>query len=279
MTQQVKVLVVTGNGTNCERESAHAFRVAGADQVDVAMIWDLLAGDVRLAPYQVLCLPGGFMDGDDLGAGKAAAIRWRFAAVAGGESRLVDQLKAFLEAGKLVIGICNGFQLMAKLGLVPAVGEGKAKGIGFPKASLSVNDSGRFEDRWVRLRVDPASPCVFTRGIELLDVPCRHGEGKVVFASPEVAAAVEAGHLAPVRYVDLATNAPTEAYPLNPNGSPGGIAGLCDPTGRVFGLMPHPEAFHHRTNHPHWTRRSDLPEEGLGIAVFRNAVSFVRTGG
>ncbi len=271
MANAVNVLVVTGNGTNCERETAHAARLAGADQVDVRMIWDLLAGDVRLEEYQLLCLPGGFLDGDDLGAAKAAAIRWRHARVAEGGDKLVDQLGGFIDAGNLVLGICNGFQLMAKLGLVPATGGGKTS----QQASLGVNDSGRFEDRWVTLAVDPDSPCVFTRGMTSLEVPIRHGEGKVILGDDEGRAAIESSHLAPVRYAN-ASGAPTEDYPANPNGSAGGIAGLCDPTGRCFGLMPHPEAFTHRTNHPRWTRQPELPEEGAGLAIFKNAVSYIR---
>lgn len=275
MANPVRALVITGNGTNCERETAHACRLAGADVVDTVMIWDLLAGDAALGDYQWLCLPGGFLDGDDLGAAKAAAIRWRHARLRGADRRLVDDLREFIAAGKLVLGICNGFQLMAKLGLVPGAGAAAADGLPAQQASLGANDSGRFEDRWVTLAVDPDSPCIFTRGMTRLDVPVRHGEGKVILAGPEVAEAVAEGRLAPVRYVD-AEGQPTEAYPANPNGSAGGVAGLCDPTGRLFGLMPHPEAFTHRTNHPHWTRRRDLPEEGAGLAIFKNAVSYLR---
>jgi phosphoribosylformylglycinamidine (FGAM) synthase-like amidotransferase family enzyme len=274
MANAVNVLVVAGNGTNCERETAHACRTAGADQVDVVMIWDLLAGEAKLEGYQLLCLPGGFLDGDDLGAAKAAAIRWRHARVEGSGERLVDQLRVFLEQGNLVLGICNGFQLLAKLGLVPAVGA-QGDALTAQQASLGVNDSGRFEDRWVRMRVDPESPCVFTRGLEDLELPIRHGEGKVITGGAAISAAIEAGHLAPLQYV-ARDGAATEAYPENPNGSVGGLAGLCDPTGRCFGLMPHPEGFTHRTNHPQWTRLPDLPEKGAGLALFENAVSYIR---
>ncbi len=276
MAASVKVLVVTGNGTNCERETAHAARLAGADRVDVRMIWDLLAGDVSLDGYQLLCLPGGFLDGDDLGAAKAAAVRWRFARVGERGERLAEQLMRFFDAGNLVLGICNGFQLMARLGVVPAVDRSEVvSGAGRQQASLGANDSGRFEDRWVRLVVDPKSPCIFTRGLASLEVPVRHGEGKVILGGAEVTRRVESLHLAPVRYAD-STGCATESYPDNPNGSPGGIAGLCDPTGRCFGLMPHPEAFTHRTNHPRWTRLPELPEEGAGVAIFRNAVEHLR---
>jgi phosphoribosylformylglycinamidine synthase len=238
------------------------------------MIWDLLAGDALLRDYHLLCLPGGFLDGDDLGAAQAAAIRWRHAPLGQSGRRLVDDLEAFLGEGRLVLGICNGFQLMAKLGLIPSASrDGGA--LDDQQVCLGGNDSGRFEDRWVSLKVDPESPCVFTRGLDVLEVPVRHGEGKVITAGPAVDQGLADRHLVPVRYVDEA-GAATEADPHNPNGSRGGIAGLCDPSGRCFGLMPHPEAFTHRTNHPHWTRRSDLPEQGAGLAIFRNAVDFIR---
>jgi phosphoribosylformylglycinamidine synthase len=276
MADNVRVLVVAGNGTNCERETAHACRAAGADVVDVVMIWDLLAGDALLRDYQLLCLPGGFLDGDDLGAAQAAAIRWRHASVGDSGRKLVDDLEAFIGEGRLVLGICNGFQLMAKLGLIPATARDTGA-LHAQQVSLAGNDSGRFEDRWVTLQADPESPCVFTRGLDVLEVPVRHGEGKVVTAGPDVDQALADRHLVPVRYVD-ASERPTETYPANPNGSRGGIAGLCDPTGRCFGLMPHPEAFTHRTNHPQWPRRLDLPELGAGLAIFRNAVEFIRQG-
>ncbi|MHB8763849.1 MAG: phosphoribosylformylglycinamidine synthase subunit PurQ [Deferrisomatales bacterium] len=266
----VKALVLTGNGTNCEREMAHACRLAGAE-ARIAHTAEVFAGRVRLDDYHFLNLPGGFLDGDDLGSAKAGAVRFKFARVQGGrEHRFLEDLLAFVAAGKLVLGVCNGFQLLVKLGLLPALGGRHAEQV----ASLAHNDSGRFEDRWVHLAVDPRSPCVYTRGLERLYVPVRHGEGKFVPADHEALRQIEGGSLVPVRYADP-DGQPTLAYPSNPNGSVGAIAGLCDPTGRLFGLMPHPEAYLHRTNHPRWTRE-DLPEEGQGLALFRNAVEFVR---
>jgi phosphoribosylformylglycinamidine synthase len=267
---EVRALVVSGNGTNCEVETAFACRQAGADAVDIVTIWDLVAGAYRLDDAQLLCFPGGFMDGDDLGAARAAANRYQNARIAGSDERLWDSVRRFVGSDKLVIGICNGFQLMVKLGLLPAVDPDAGQTV-----TLTFNDSGRFEDRWVELEVDPASPCVFTRGLERLPLPVRHGEGKLV-APDGVLDRVDAGHLAPVRYTEPDGGPPTEAYPANPNGSPGGIAGLCDPSGRLLGLMPHPEAFVHRTHHPRWTRQPDLPEEGAGLQLFRNAVDALR---
>ncbi|MBI5017173.1 MAG: phosphoribosylformylglycinamidine synthase subunit PurQ [Deltaproteobacteria bacterium] len=277
----VRALVLTGNGTNCEREMAHACQLAGAEAT-IAHTAEVFAGRVRLADYDFLNLPGGFLDGDDLGSAKAGAVRFKFGTVAGrsdpgtaGEGdrhRFLEDLLRFVADGKLVLGVCNGFQLLVKLGLLPAL-DGR---YGEQTASLTHNDSGRFEDRWCYLTASPDSPCVFTRGISRLYLPVRHGEGKFVPGNHDVLRRVEAEALASVRYAE-ADGEPTLRYPENPNGSIGAIAGLCDPTGRIFGLMPHPEAFVHRTQHPRWTRE-DLPEEGDGLALFRNAVEFLRRG-
>ncbi len=269
---KVKALVISGNGTNCERETAYACRAAGADAADIVPVWDLVAGEARLSDYNLLCLAGGFLDGDDLGAARACANRYRHARIGGGEKRLWDGLKEFVDAGKLVIGICNGFQLMVKLGILPMLEPGDNR----QTVTLSFNDSGRFEDRWVELGCDRESPCVFTKGIESFEVPVRHGEGKFLARDSALLDELSRRHLIPVRYCDPQTGEPTQEYPLNPNGSPAGAAGLCDPTGRLFGLMPHPECNTHRTHHPRWTRLPDLPEEGLGLKLFRNAVEFLR---
>ncbi len=269
MARQVRVIVLAGNGINCEMETAYACRLAGADQVDIVYLWDLASGKARIEGYDLLCLPGGFLDGDDLGSARASAIRIGHTEVAG--RVLAEQIHEFVSGGGLAIGICNGFQLMVKLGLLPAF-DGQ---MGTQQMTLTWNDSARFEDRWVTLTADPESPCVFTRGLEKIYLPVRHGEGKIVPSVNAVLEKLGSRHQVPLRYVDPGTGAPTETYPHNPNGSPGGIAALTDPTGRLFGMMPHPEAFLHRTNHPSWTRWN-LPEEGDGLALFRNAVSFIR---
>jgi phosphoribosylformylglycinamidine (FGAM) synthase-like amidotransferase family enzyme len=268
MARRVRAMVLAGNGINCEMETAHACRLAGADDVDVVFLWDLATGAGSLASYQLLCLPGGFLDGDDLGSARASTIRIRGTAVAG--ERLFDQVRRFAADGGLVIGICNGFQLMVKLGLLPALGGA----LGTQQVTLTWNDSGRFEDRWVHLGVDSESPCVFTRGLSRIELPVRHGEGKIVCGSDEIRAGLFAGRQVPLCYLDPQSGEPTLEYPHNPNGSPNAIAALTDPSGRLFGLMPHPEAFLHRTNHPRWTRQ-ELPEEGQGLALFRNAVEFI----
>jgi phosphoribosylformylglycinamidine synthase len=161
---------------------------------------------------------------------------------------------------------------MVKLGLLPMLEAGDTR----QTMTLTFNDAGRFEDRWVELTCDPESPCVFTRGCDRLPLPVRHGEGKLVPTDPALLRTLGERHLVPLRYADPATGEPTEAYPANPNGSPGGAAALCDPTGRLFGLMPHPECYLHRTHHPRWTRLPDLPEEGMGVKLFRNGIEFLR---
>lgn len=271
MNKKVKAIVITGYGTNCEMEMAQACRLGGADQVDIAHMSELLNGDFRLDDYHLLNLAGGFLDGDDLGAGQAGAHRWRHAVVEGSGEPLSRQLLRFIEAGKLIIGVCNGFQLMVKMGMLPGLDQRYDHRL----VSLTHNDSSRFEDRWVQLKVETDSPCVFTRNTESLYLPVRHGEGKFVAVAETVLNLLEERKLVALRYADPASGEASMNYPANPNGSPGAIAGICDPSGRLFGLMPHPEAFLHRTNHPRWTRE-ELPEEGQGVILFRNGINFIR---
>lgn len=271
MTRKVKAIVLTGNGTNCEMEMAHACKLAGADVVDIVHISELLYGEKRLADYSFLNLPGGFLDGDDLGSAKAGANRFLHARIAGSNEMLFAELLRFIKDGKLILGVCNGFQLMVKLGLLPALDGNFTK----QSSTLTFNDSGRFEDRWVYLRANPSSPCIFTYGIDMVYLPVRHGEGKFVPESDAILKQIEKKNLHAFQYCTT-EGLPTMDYPANPNGAVHAIAGLCNETGRLFGLMPHPEAYLHRTNHPHWTRE-DLTEEGQGLAIFRNAINFIRS--
>jgi phosphoribosylformylglycinamidine synthase len=272
MAKTVKAIVIAGNGTNCEREVANACRLGGADVADIVHIAELLAGRVQLDGYHFLNLAGGFLDGDDLGSAKAGANRLLHAPVRGRGEHLIDQVRRFIAEGKLVMGVCNGFQLMVKMGMLPALGGDYRQ----QSTTLTFNDGGRFEDRWVYLKADPASPCVFTRGLKGLYLPIRHGEGKFVAESTAVLEDIEARHLVVLKYSDPGFRAPTMDYPYNPNGSQAAIAGVCDETGRIFGLMPHPEAYVHRTHHPRWTREVGLPEEGMGLWLYQNAVAFIR---
>ncbi len=271
MTSKVKAIVLTGNGTNCEMEMAHACKLAGADVVDIVHISELLFGEKHLSDYTFLNLPGGFLDGDDLGSAKAGANRFLHARIAGENEMLFAELLQFIKDGKLILGICNGFQLMVKLGLLPAL-NGNYTG---QSTTLTFNDSGRFEDRWVYLRANLYSPCIFTCGIDMVYLPVRHGEGKFIPAASFILDQIEEKNLCAFQYCKNDGEVTME-YPANPNGAINAIAGLCNETGRLFGMMPHPEAFLHRTNHPRWTREN-LPEEGQGLAIFRNAVNFIRS--
>ncbi len=272
MRVKVRAIVITGYGTNCEREMAHAARLAKCDTVDIVHLSDLLDGSVTLKDYQFLNLPGGFLDGDNLGAAQAGAHRLKYKKIQGTNNRLIDEIQAFFERGGIILGICNGFQLLVKTGLLPAIDGDYTKRC----VSLTYNDSGRFEDRWVTLRANPHSPCIFTRGIDNIEMPIRHGEGKFVTASMDILNRIKDNNLVAFQYIDPLTGEPTMKYPLNPNGSFDAIAGITDPTGRILGLMPHPEAYLHKTNHPRWKRIPSLPEDGAGIAVFKNAVSYLK---
>ena len=269
---QTRAIVITGNGTNCEMEAAHACRLGGFDEAVIAHIADLLSGEIRLDDFHFLNLTGGFLDGDDLGSAKAQANRLRHARMDELEEHLLDQVLRFITDGKLVLGVCNGFQLMVKMGMLPGFdGDHLTQ-----RTTLTYNDCGRFQDRWTYLKVDPASPSVFTKGIEKgIYLPMRHGEGKFLCDTDATLERIESEHLAVFTYSGPDYAAPTMEFPLNPNGAQHAIAGLCDPTGRLMGLMPHPEAFVHYTQHPRWTRE-ELPEEGDGLLLFRNAAEYVR---
>jgi phosphoribosylformylglycinamidine synthase len=270
MAQDVRAIVISGNGTNCEREVANACRLAGAEVADIVHISRLLAGEVSLKDYHFLNFAGGFLDGDDLGSAKAGANRLANAKVSGSDITLAQHILDFIAAGKLVMGVCNGFQLLVKMGFLPALDNNQQQ-----TTTLTFNAGGRFEDRWTYLKVDEDSPCIFTRGLKGIYLPVRHGEGKFVTDSPAVLERIEKQHLSVLKYCDPDYQAATMQYPLNPNGSTAAIAGLCDPSGRLFGLMPHPEAYVHRTHHPRWTRE-DLPEEGMGLYLYKNAIDFIR---
>lgn len=252
----VRTLIMRAPGTNRDEETAFAFRQAGA-VTEIAPIAELVAGVKKLADYQILVFPGGFSYGDDLGAGRVQAGELTM--------RLSGEVAPYIERGGLIMGICNGFQILVKAGILPgplALGAGQT-------ATLTNNDSGRFECRWVYLAANKKSRCVFTQGLDLIYAPVAHGEGKFV-ASPEVLDKVDAA----LYYADAAGN-PCSVYPACPNGSLRAIAGITDETGRIFGLMPHPEDNIHYQHHPHWTQGGvELAESGLKL--FRNAVEWVK---
>lgn len=253
-----RTLVLTGFGINCDYETEQAFEAAGSEALRMH-VNDLIEAPERLDGFQILAVPGGFSFGDDIASGKVLANKLRY--------RLGESFLRFVDSDRLVLGICNGFQVLVRLGVLP---DGRA-GMKRQRVSLTYNDSGRFEDRWVSLETCKNSPCVFTRGMGRFDLPVRHGEGKFVVESPEVLAGLEQDGQVVLRYV-APDGGPAE-YPFNPNGSPADVAGVCDPSGRIFGLMPHPEAFVTRLQHPRWTS-IEMPDEGAGLAVFRNAVEY-----
>lgn len=257
---QPRVLILRAPGVNCDQESAYAFQRAGA-RTEPVHINAVLENPALLKQFQILCLPGGFSYGDDLGAGRILGNQIRY--------QLTDAMRDFREAGKLILGICNGFQILIKSGVLLDIDSQHA-----PPATLTNNASGKFEDRWVQLAAD-GSKCVFFRGIETLYLPVAHAEGRFVARDPETQQALEANGQIVLRYVAQNGAGGEVAYPDNPNGSQGHIAGVCDTTGRVCGLMPHPERYIDRTQHPRWTRLMDkLPAEGDGLQVFQNAVAF-----
>ena len=244
-----RTLILRAAGTNCDVELAHAFELAGsaAERVHLNRLID---EPDQLHTYDLLGLPGGFSYGDDIAAGRILANRLR--------QRLYPALRRFIADGKPIIGICNGFQALVKTGLLPGFELGDTPPP--QRATLTDNAQPRFVDRWVGLRVESDTRCIWTRGLDAFDLPVAHGEGRFV-APDDVLDQLEAAGQVAVRYTD------------NPNGSMRDIAGICDPTGLVFGLMPHPERFLDVTNHPHWTRRTI--ESAAGRTFFANAVAHV----
>ncbi|KAA5542754.1 phosphoribosylformylglycinamidine synthase subunit PurQ [Roseiconus nitratireducens] len=261
-----RVLVLRAPGTNCDEETSHAFQRAGAtaERVHVNRLIDNPALKDR---YQILCLPGGFSYGDDIAAGRILATRMR--------KHLAELLDVFVHgnADRLVLGICNGMQVLMRLGVLT---EGVASAGNEQPATLTWNNHGRFEDRWVHLACDQ-TPCVFLRGIRHMYLPMAHAEGKFVARSPEVLDELKSAGRLCLRYTsDEASGVEDQVldFPANPNGADANVAGVCDATGRVFGLMPHPERHIDPTQHPFWTRRPTQPEDGDGLAMFRNAVDY-----
>ncbi|MFH0954451.1 MAG: phosphoribosylformylglycinamidine synthase subunit PurQ [Verrucomicrobiota bacterium] len=268
MNSRPPILIITGYGLNCEAESKYAWELAGA-QPELVHLSDLLDRPARLHDYAALMFIGGFSYGDHMSSGHVFAVRVRH--------RMQEDLRKFIEAGKLILGVCNGFQIMVKLGLLP----GLDQDFFTQKLALMQNDCGAFQNFWVHLRFEAQSPCLFTRGIEFMPLPVRHGEGKVFTLDEGLLERLESLGCVACRYADPATGGATRNYPHNPNGSLNAIAGICDPSGRIFGLMPHPEAYLFPENHPQWDQqklRGALPAHGLGLKIFENAVRHLQRG-
>lgn len=261
-----RALVLVGYGINCDRETEYAFNSNGAlaERVDIN---DLIDKKYKLEDYQILAFPGGFSYGDYIASGKALANKVM--------TNLHDDVLEFIAGGKLVIGICNGFQVMVKAGLVPAF-----KNYDVQEATLTYNKSGKYEDRWIHLK-KVSDKCVFTKGVDQIYLPVAHGEGNFQ-APPEIIEKLENQEQVVFKYCDTYGDLADGKFPLNPNNAMNDIAGICDPTGRVFGMMPHPERYLNFTNNPNWTREKEklkregkpIPERGPGNLIFKNAVEY-----
>jgi phosphoribosylformylglycinamidine synthase len=256
----VKVAILFAAGTNCDSETIYAFELAGA-KAELVHINELKMKNKSLSNYTILAVPGGFSYGDYIAAGRILATELKFS--------LRDDVEKFIEDGKLIIGICNGFQVLVKAGILP----GNNCYLQDQTVTLDANDSNRYEDRWVYLKNIKGNRCIFTDRVEeLLYIPVAHAEGKFIPKSEKILKQLKKNGQVVLSYVD--ENGKKAGYPYNPNGSIDNIAGICDPTGRIFGLMPHPERFLHKQFHPHWHRETNTKPQGQ--LIYQNAVNYVR---
>lgn len=260
-------LILTGYGINCEEETAYAFNICGADS-KIMHVNDIIENPDVLKEYQIFTFPGGFSYGDDAGSGKALANKIK--------NNLIDEFHSFVQRDTLMLGICNGFQVIANLGIVPALNAV----IGEAEVSLEYNRTFRYECRWVDLKIED-SPSVFTKGIKMLHVPVAHGEGNF-YTSDVLLRQIEEENIVAMRYIKPDGSPANGEFPFNPNGSLKDIAAICDKTGRIMGMMPHPERNIFFTHRDDWTYlkekakryNTDLPERGEGLAIFKNAVDY-----
>ena len=272
----VRALVLTGYGLNCDYETDYSLKIAGAESrrvhINELIMDEKLGSRVKLDHYSMLVLGGGFSWADDHGAGVVLASKLKF--------NMGEQIERFIRHGKLIIGICNGFQTLVNMGLLPGYEQNYQE----RRVAITYNDSGNFINSWVNLKVNPESPCIFTKGLSHMELPVRHGEGKFYASEKDINLLFENNQVV-MQYADKDGNETNGQWPMNPNGSLKDIAGICDPTGRIFGLMPHPEAYNHFTNHPDWTRQKEVlirqgksveAIEGYGIRIFRKGVEYIR---
>lgn len=255
----VSVCVLFAAGINCDEETAYAFELSGAES-EIVHINLLKKKPARLRKYQILVIPGGFSYGDYIASGRVLANEIK--------NNLAEEIERFVAEGKLILGICNGFQVLVKSGLLPAF----QKPFEPQSVTLDTNDSALYEDRWVYLKIEQ-SPCIFTQNLpEIIYLPVAHSEGKFITKSRAILQQLNLNHQIVLRYVT--SNGKKAHYPENPNGSVEGIAGICDPTGRIFGLMPHPERYIRNEHHPRWHRENLTKPDG--IVIFENAVNYVK---
>jgi phosphoribosylformylglycinamidine synthase len=257
-----KVLILRTAGTNCDKETKFAFEKAKA-RAYLIHINEVISGNKKLADYQILVLPGGFSYGDDIAAGKILANELIY--------KFKEQLVEFIDEGRLIIGICNGFQVLVKSGILPDASFRQ-------KVSLTTNTSGKFEDRWTYLKVQDSKPkrqkCIWVEGLpEVIYLPVAHGEGKFIVPNRKVLDELKRNAQVVFQYCN--EKGELSGYPDNPNGSQDNIAGICDKTGRILGLMPHPERNILGTHHPRWMREG-LKKEGDGLLIFKNGVEYAK---
>ncbi|MCK4654657.1 MAG: phosphoribosylformylglycinamidine synthase subunit PurQ [Candidatus Cloacimonetes bacterium] len=271
--KKVKTLVITGYGINCEEEMAAAYRLAGAD-AEIVHLNDIFLGKYSIHDYDILNFPGGFSFGDDLGSGKVLSNKMKFKKLKSGKL-FFDDIQDFLNEGKFILGVCNGFQFLVKMGLLPNVNNETEQ-----EVTLTRNNSAKFEDRWVYCKVNENSKTPFLKGIDKIFLPVRHGEGKLIIKNEKIKAEIIENNLNCLTYCDKDGNETSE-YPMNPNGSDLNCAGLTNETGRIFSLMPHPEAFLSLYNHPNWSQMKrqnpEITDDGEGLKIFRNIVEYITT--
>lgn len=268
---KVKALIITGYGINCEEEMTAAYRLAGAE-AEIVHLNDIFSEKRSIHNYDILNFPGGFSFGDDLGSGKVLSNKMKFKKLKSGKL-FFDDIQDFLEEGKFILGVCNGFQFLVKMGLLPNVNNETEQ-----EVTLTRNSSAKFEDRWIYIKVNENSKTPFLNGIDKIFLPVRHGEGKLIIKNEKIQKEIIEKNLNCLTYCDK-DGKDTSEYPLNPNGSELNCAGLTDETGRVFGLMPHPEAFLSLYNHPNWSQlkrqKPEISEDGEGLEIFRNIVEYI----
>lgn len=271
---QPKVLVLTGYGINCEEETAYVFNISGAIS-EIVHINDLIDGSKRLSDYQIMAIPGGFSYGDDTGSGNAYANKIK--------NNLTEELLTFAAQDKLIIGICNGCQILANTGLAPAVDEK----YGERQIALMHNKTARYECRWIYMK-NTSKKCIWTKDIDVLHAPVAHGEGNF-YAEKDILEKLKSNDQIAFKYVKEDGAPANGEFPINPNGAILDIAAVCDPSGKILAIMPHPERFNCFTNEEGWELKKELlireqrlkeaeypsfPKEGAGLKVFKNAVEY-----
>ena len=256
---QVKAVVLRAAGINCDMETEYALELAGA-KAERMHINRIIEDKTLLDELQIIVFPGGFSYGDDVAAGKILANQIIH--------HLSEPIQKFIDDGKLVLGICNGFQVLVKTGILPGDNSTKHQ----EEVTITYNDSGKFEDRWVYL-APQTDKCIFIEAGRQIYLPVAHAEGKVVTRNTASLDKLKSEGLVAFKYVDK--NGQEGDYPINPNGSTDSIAGLTDTTGRILGLMPHPERFVRPTQHPHWSRLKEKPASD-GMTIFNNAVKYIQ---